>query len=260
VSLGSPSTNSEDADRLLRAVDLLSPLALGQRVLVRAAPRSGRTTLLRGLVRTLAAGPHELEVMVLLIDERPEEATRWREVAAEAGAELAVSTAEMPPLDQIATADLALARAKRSAEAGRDAVLVVDSLSRLAVAHGDAAPVKRLFGAGRELSEDGAGSLTVIATVLDGGEDESGVLRTVLTTENALLRLDPELAAAGVVPALDPGECRAAGEDELREPAEMESVRRLRERLAGLDSGEAARVLGELLAESSSNEELLGKL
>ena len=164
-----------------------------------SAPRSGRTTLLRGLARAVAAaeGP---ELIVLLIDERPEEATAWREAVPEA--EFAIATAELAPAEQVRLAELALERARRRAEAGADVVLIVDSLSRLAVAAGKAAEVKRLFGSGRDLAEEGAGSLTVVATVVAGAEDDGSAERAVITTESALIRLDPELAAAGVFPAL----------------------------------------------------------
>jgi len=116
----------DPSDVLTRAVDLLTPLALGQRVLVASAPRSGRTTLLRGIARAVdaAEGP---ELMVLLIDERPEEATSWREVFP--GIEIATATAELAPAEQVRLAELALERARRRAESGADVVLIVDSLS-----------------------------------------------------------------------------------------------------------------------------------
>ena len=137
------------ADVLARAVDLLAPLALGQRVLVRAAPRSGRTTLLRGIAAALAA-TEGVELTVLLVDERPEEATAWREAVPDA--QFAIADRRQPPADQLRLAELALARVRRRAETGGDAVLLVDSLSRLDYAAGDVAAVKRLFGAGRNLA------------------------------------------------------------------------------------------------------------
>src|SRR5581483_3143535 len=185
----------DPGDVLLRAVDLLAPLALGQRVLVRAAPRSGRTTLLRSIARAVAAGG-EAEVIVLLVDERPEEVTAWREAV------LASAPADMRPADQVRTARLALERARRRAESGAHAVLLVDSLSRLAVAAGTVAEVKRLFGSGRALAGEAAGSLTVVATVVAGADDGGAAERAVATTESALVTLAPELARAGVVPAL----------------------------------------------------------
>jgi transcription termination factor Rho len=248
----------DEADLLTRAVDLLVPLALGQRVLVRAAPRSGRTTLLRGLAGAIQRTEERPGIVVLLVDERPEEATAWSEVLPDD--ELAVATAEMSPREQARVADLALERSKRRAEAGEDVVLIVDSLSRLALARRDPADVKQLFGAGRELAEEEAGSLTVIATTLDGIADEGAAREAVETTENALIRLDPELAAAGIYPALRPEDCRVSGEEALREPAELEAARELRAELAGKEPQEAAALLRERLERSRTNAELLADL
>jgi len=245
-------------DVLLRSVDLLAPMALGQRVLVSAAPRSGRTALLRRLARVLSAGG-EAEPIVLLIDERPEEATAWREALP--GAAIAAATAELAPAEQLRLAELALERSRRRAESGADAVLAIDSLSRLAVAAaGDVAVVKHLFGSGRDLAEDGAGSLTVVATVVDGADDGGAAERAVATTESSLITLDPELAAAGVFPALRPAACRVSGEEELREPDELEAVRRLRSLLADLSPVDAAAHLRERIEGSASNAELLSSL
>jgi transcription termination factor Rho len=245
------------ADVLTRAVDLLVPLAFGQRVLVRAAPRSGRTTLLRNLAGAIARGAEDATLIVLLVDERPEEATRWREALP--GIDVAAATADMGPRDQARVAETALARAKRLAESGRDAVLLVDSLSRLAVAR-DAATAKTLFGAGRAVAEEGAGSLTVVATALEGGEDEGDALRLVETTENAVVQLDPELAAAGVYPAIAVAGTRASGEEELRDPDELRAVRALRDSLAGLDPRVVADELRRRIEGSASNRDLLASL
>jgi transcription termination factor Rho len=247
----------EPSDVLTRAAELLAPLAFGQRVLVIATPRSGRTTLLRGLARAVR-GVEGPELIVLLIDERPEEATAWRESLP--GAQLATATAELAPAEQVRVAELALERARRRAEAGADVVLIVDSLSRLAVASGHAAEVKRLFGSGRDLAEEGTGSLTVIATVVADAEDDGVAERAVITTESSLIRLDPELAAAGVFPALRAGECRVSNEEELREPEELAAVRRLRSLLADLAPAEAASLLRERIEASRTNAELLASL
>jgi transcription termination factor Rho len=260
VALGGSS------DVLTRAVDLLTPLALGQRVLVMAAPRSGRTTLLRSIARAIGE-QGGLELIVLLIDERPEEATAWGEALP--GSEVVSATADLPPDDQVRVAELALERGRRLAETGSDAVMIVDSLSRLAVASSsasgrgrasDVAEVKGLFGSGRELAEEGAGSMTVIATVVAGAEDDGAAERAVVTTESSLITLDPELAAAGVFPALRPRECRISNEDELRDAEELAAVRKLRSLLADLDPVEAARFLRERIEGSASNAELLGGL
>jgi transcription termination factor Rho len=246
--------DGDPADVLCRAMDLLAPLALGQRVLVRGASRSGRTTLLRGIAG--AVSDARLHLIALLIDERPEEATAWRE--AQPAAELAIATAEMAPRDQVYVAELALERARRLAETGEDVVLICDSLSSLAFASGDVAEVKRLFGSGRNLA--GGGSLTVVATTLAASRDEGDAERAVITTESSLVTLDPDLAAAGVYPAIKAAECRVSGEEGLRDAAELEAIRRLRSLLADLDPREAADLLRERIEGSASNAALLSAL
>jgi transcription termination factor Rho len=231
----------ETDDVLVRAANLLAPLAFGQRVLVAAAPRSGRTTLLRGLASALA-GSEGAELVVLLIDERPEEATAWREALPDT--ELAIATADMSPAEQLRVAEIALERARRRAESGADLVLICDSLSRLAAAARDAAPVKRLFGSGRQLDGEGAGSLTVIATTLAEDDDAS---QAVATTENALITLSPKLAAAGITPALDASRTRASDEDKLLSEEGLAELRELRAELDGLEPAAAAERLRERL-------------
>jgi len=256
----------EGSDVLARSVDLLTPLVLGQRVLVMAAPRSGRTTLLRHLARAIE-GREGTELIVLLIDERPEEATAWREALPRS--EVATATADLAPQDQVRVAELMRERAQRLAESGRDAVLVVDSLSRIAVASasargrgpgGDAGEVKALFGSARELAEEGGGSLTVIATVVEGAEDDGAAERAVVTTENSLITLDAGLASAGIFPAVRAAECRISNEDLVRDPDELTAIRRLRSLLADLDPAEAASLLRERIEGSASNSELLASL
>ena len=242
-------------DVLARAVDLLVPLAYGQRILVRAAARSGRTTLLRSLARAAAASD-TAGVVVLLDDERPEEATAWREALPVA--EFAIATADMAPVEQVRTAELALERARRIAERGTDAVLVCDSLSRLAFVAGDVAEVKRLFGSGRNAA--GGGSLTVIATVLSDGSDDGEADRAVATTENSLITLDAELASAGIFPALRTSECRVSNEDQLRSADELEAARRLRSLLIDLRPSDAAALLKERIESTPSNQDLLASL
>jgi transcription termination factor Rho len=242
-------------DVLVRAVDLLTPLAYGQRILVRATPRSGRTTLLRSIARA-AASPDTAKVIVLLIDERPEEATAWREELPVA--EFAIATADLAPAEQVRTAELALERARRLAESGTDAVLICDSLSRLAFAAGDVAEVKRLFGSGRNLA--GGGSLTVVATVLEDGRDEGEAERAVSTTESSLVVLDAELAAAGVFPALRAGESQISNEDRIRDAGELEAARRLRSLLADLEPSNAASLLRERIETTAGNAELLASI
>jgi len=247
-------TSSEDAV-LLRSIDLLFPLAHGQRVLVEATPGSGRTTLLRALARALD-GRDDLELVVLLIDERPEEVEAWKEAAP--GAELAIATGDMRSGEQLRLVELAFGRATRQAEGGTDVVLLVDSLSRIAIAADDPGRVKPIFGAGRQTAEEGLGALTVVATTLAG--DEAGVTAALETTESTLLVLDRELAASGVYPAIDIAASRISGEGELREGGEVAAAGALRTELAGLTAPEAAAALRERIEGSPDNGALLSSL
>lgn len=240
-------------DGLVRAVDLLTPLAFGQRVLVLAEPRSGRTTLLRALARTLEGS--EAHISVLLADERPEEVTEWKRALPEA--EIVAAAADQEPTDQVRAVELAVGQAKRRAESGEDVVVILDSLSRLALGYRDPAKVKTLFGAGRELSEEGAGSLTMIATVLDSDDRGAAVREALETTENTLLRLDADLAAKGIVPSLIVAEARVSGEDDLRTPEELTAIRELRAELDEMDPEDAARALADRIGRTKSNRELL---
>jgi transcription termination factor Rho len=251
IALAPPSD-----DLTARAAELVVPLGYGQRVLVRAAPRSGRTTLLRSLVRAIAGAPDPPGVIVLLVDERPEEVTEWRRQAPEA--EIAAAPADLDAPDQVRHAELGLATAKRRAESGEDVVLVIDSLTRLAVAYGDPAAAKPVFGAGRELEEEGSGSLTVIGTVLSGTDDGGGAIKALETTQNATIALDPELVAAGVFPPIDLKRSEVTGEEALRDPEELERARALRSELAAAEPAGAIEQLTERLRSSSSNAELLG--
>lgn len=244
-----PLAPAEGADEgeaaLVRSFDLLNPLARGQRVLVEAAPGSGRTTLMRGLASSLSA-VEDLEVVVLLIDERPEEVAEWTERVGEEA--LAVATAEMRSGEQLRLVELAFGRASRQAERGADVVLLVDSLSRIAVAADDPDRVKPIFGAGRETEEEGVGSLTVIATVLTDDDDEGGVLKALDTTESSRIALDRDLAAAGTFPALDPSASRVAGEEHFLDEGEHSKLRELRAELAGLSPADAVAKLRDRLS------------
>ncbi len=251
--------NAGSDDILARSVDLLAPLAYGQRVLVEAQPRAGRTSFLRSLARAIVGGTEEgTGVTVLLVDERPEEVTAWvREVP---GVEIEAAPADLGAHEQIRVAERALSKVKRQAEAGEDVVIIVDSLTRLGNAYGDAGAVKPFFGTGRELEEEGAGSVTVIATALWGSPGDQAVMDAVHTTENATIRLDSQLAAAGIKPSLDVSSCALSGQEAVLTEKELDALRRLRAELKEMEPVPAAERLVELINDSESNEELLGKL
>jgi transcription termination factor Rho len=248
-----------DPDAIMaRAADLIAPLAYGQRVLVVSEPHSGRTTLLRQLTRAIAGADDAPGVIVMLVDERPEEVTEWRRQVE--GVEIAAAAADLDAEDQVRHAELALARAKRRAESGEDVVVIIDSLTRLGVAYRDPIAIKPVFGAGREIEEEGKGSLTIVATVLKGSDDGEGAVEAVDTTESSTIVLDAELARAGVVPAIDFRASGAVGEEQLREPEELDAARRLHEELRSADAPVAAERLAERIRSSASNAELLSSL
>jgi transcription termination factor Rho len=220
---------------LVRALDQLVPFAHGQRVLIHATRGSGRTTLLRALARELSAHD-DLGVVVVLIDERPEEAPAWREALPDA--ELAIATADMRPKDQLRVVELAISQAKRRVEKGEDVAILIDSLSRLAIAADDPAAAKPIFAAGRETADEESGSLTVIATVLTDTDD--AVASVLSTTENVTVVLDGSLAREGVYPAIDAASTRVTGEERLRDDDELRAARELRAQLERLDAREAA--------------------
>jgi transcription termination factor Rho len=245
-----------ELDPLVREVDLFGPLAFGQRVLVLAQPRSGRTTLLRALGSAIAET--DARICVLLADERPEEVPQWQQALPQA--EIFAATADEEPREQVREAELAMGHAKRLTEAGGDLVVLIDSLSRLALGYRDPARVKRIFGVGRELGEEGTGSLTVIATVLDSDDRGAEVREAMETTENLLLRLDADLAAKGIFPPLVPQDSRSSGEDQLRDPEELEKMRTLRAELADMEPEEAARALADQIGATANNAELLSRI
>ena len=233
VVLGLP-IRPDDDDVLARAVDLLAPLAFGQRVLVEAQPRSGRTGFLRSLARSIRAGSEKPpEVTVLLVDERPEEVTAWRRQTE--GLSIEAAPADLGAKEQSRVAERVLSRVRREAEKGSDVILMIDSLTRLANALGDPGSIKPFFGTGRELEEESAGSVTVIATALTDAPGDREVIEAVRTTENSSIRLSAELAAAGVVPSLEVAGCSVTGEEAILSADELAGLRSLRADLAELD-------------------------
>lgn len=247
---------SRDDDVLARSVDLLAPLAFGQRILVEAQPRSGRTGFLRSLAASIRAGSGEPpEVVVLLVDERPEEVTAWgREVE---GVSIEAAPADLGAREQSRVAERVLSRVRRQAETGDDVVLMIDSLTRLASACGDPGSIKPFFGTGRELEEDSAGSVTVIATALRDAPGDQEVIDAVRTTENAVISLSAELAAAGVYPSIDVSGCEVVGQGEVLSEDQVTALARLKEELKGMDAIGAANLIAELVRETAGNDEVL---
>ncbi|GLX50700.1 transcription termination factor Rho [Streptomyces hygroscopicus subsp. hygroscopicus] len=242
-----------DARLAGRLTDLFAPVGKGQRGLLVAPPKSGKTVLLRQLAAAVAGNHPECRLMVLLLDERPEEVTEMRRTV---HGEVYASTFDRTAKEHIALAELVIERAKRLVEAGEDVVVLLDSLTRLCRAHNNAAGAggrtlsggvdagaligpKRFFGAAREAEE--GGSLTILATALvDTGSRADGYFFEELkSTGNMELRLDRELAGRRVFPAVDLEGSGTRREELLLTPAELSAVQRLRRALVSREGGPA---------------------
>ncbi|MFI5801956.1 transcription termination factor Rho [Streptomyces sp. NPDC051561] len=232
-----------------RVVDLVAPVGKGQRGLIVAPPKTGKTMLLQQLAASVAANHPEAHLMVVLLDERPEEVTDMRRSVR---GDVYASTFDQPAKAHIALADLAVERAKRLVEEGRDVVILLDSLTRLCRAHNNAASSggrtlsggvdasalqepKRVFGAAR-LTEE-AGSLTILATALvdTGSRADDFYFEELKGTGNMELRLDRTLAGQRVFPAVDITPSGTRREELLVPAAELAVVRSLRRALASRD-------------------------
>ena len=264
--------SQEPEDPTARIVDLLTPLGKGQRALVASAPRAGKTMVLKHLVRSLEVNHTDVELLVLLVDERPEDITdmtRWVERG-----EVIGSPFDQPTDEQITIAEMTIERAKRMVEDGKDVCLVVDGITRLARAHileaahgGRSASgsidrsvihaCKRFLGAARNI--EGGGSLTIIATIVvdSGSSVDEAIYEELANTANLELRLSRALAVRRIYPAADIGASGTHNEEILLSPAELEESRELRRRLMALtESADAAPgddVLALLSEVSASN-------
>lgn len=256
-----------------RAIDLLAPLGFGQRALVLAPPRAGRTWLLREIAQGVRKNHPEAALLVLLIDERPEEVT---EMTRSVEAEVLSSTFDEPPARHVQVADMGVERAKRLVEQGRDVIVLIDSLTRLARAcHATAPAGGRLLGgvldagaahrvrralAGARALEEG-GSLTMIATALVGTDariDEATV-EELRGTANAEIVLSAPLAQLGIFPCIDVATTYTCHADRIVSPAGRERVSRWRRTLPQSPSLALEQVLDRLRA-TSTNAALLDDL
>ncbi|MGW7528681.1 transcription termination factor Rho [Streptomyces sp. NPDC054783] len=234
-----------------RVADLFAPLGKGQRGLIVAPPKSGKTVLLQQLAAAVAGNHPECRLIVLLLDERPEEVTEVRRSVRGA---VYASTFDRTPKEHIALAELVVERAKRLVEAGEDVVILLDSLTRLCRAHNNASAAggrtlsggvdagaligpKRFFGAARQAEE--GGSLTILATALvDTGSRADGYyFEELKSTGNMELRLDREAAARRLFPAVDLDATGTRREELLLTPSELTAVHGLRRVLRSREGG-----------------------
>nr|WP_307848663.1 transcription termination factor Rho [Microbispora oryzae] len=253
-----------------RVIDLLAPIGKGQRGLIVAPPKAGKTLLLRAVADAISTNHPECHLMVVLVDERPEEVTDMRE---HVRGEVIASAFDRPPQDHITLAELAVERAKRLVEQGRDVVMLVDSITRLGRAYNLAAPSggriltggidsravyppKRLLGAARDV--EGGGSLTILATALveTGSRMDEHLFEEFKSTGNMDLRLNRSLAERRVFPAVDVTGSGTRREELLLDPAELVLVRKLRRALQDQEAFEP--FLAGLKATKTNAELLLG--
>jgi len=253
-----------------RAVDLVAPLGKGQRGLIVAPPRGGKTILLKQIARAIIGRHPEVELIVVLLDERPEEVTDFEETT---GATVFASTFDEPAKRHAQVADLVIERAKRLVERQRDVVLLLDSLTRLARGHNAAnqgGPIgsggvspsalqksRKFFGNARNVEE--GGSLTILASALVETESrmDDVIFEEFKGTGNMEVRLDRELAERRIYPAIHIPQSGTRNDDRLYHPDEFSKVLEIRRQLAQVPVGEAIEMLMKNLAATKSNTELL---
>jgi transcription termination factor Rho len=256
-----------------RLMDLIAPIGKGQRGMIVAPPKAGKTTLLKEVANSLTNNYPDLYLLVLLIDERPEEVTDMKRSVA---GEVVSSTFDQLPENHVKVAEMVLERARRLVEQGKDVVILLDSITRLARAHNLVIPPsgrtlsggldpaalhkpKRFFGAARKLEE--AGSLTILATALveTGSRMDEVIFEEFKGTGNMELHLDRRLAERRVFPAIDIQRSGTRKEELLLDPEELELTWNLRRSLAANTSGiaEYTEFLIKRLRNSRSNAEFL---
>jgi transcription termination factor Rho len=254
-----------------RIIDLVAPIGKGQRGLIVAPPKAGKTIVLQQIANAIAINNPEVHLMVVLVDERPEEVTDMQRTVR---GEVIASTFDRPAEDHTTVAELAIERAKRLVELDRDVVVLLDSITRLGRAYNITAPTsgrvlsggvdaaalyppKRFFGAARNI--ENGGSLTILATALveTGSKMDEVIFEEFKGTGNSELRLSRQLADKRIFPAIDINASSTRREEMLLSPDEVKITWKLRRALAGLDPQQALEVVLGKLKETQSNVEFL---
>jgi transcription termination factor Rho len=261
-------------EMVTRVLDLIAPLGKGQRALIVAPPKTGKTIMLQRIAQAVITNHPEIHVMVLLIDERPEEVTDMRRSIK---GEVLASNADRPTGDHLKLAELALERARRMVEAGKDVMILLDSITRLARAYNkevdssgrtltggvDSRALerpKRLFGAARATEE--AGSLTIVGTALidTGSRMDEVIFEEFKGTGNSEITLDRMLAEKRIFPAINIPQSGTRKEEKLFTQKEYDKVKKLRQMLFAVKPVEAMEALVKRLARSTYNDEFLEEL
>jgi transcription termination factor Rho len=262
-------TNTKDL--LTRVIDIVAPIGLGQRMLIVSPPKAGKTIILQKISHAISTNRPEVIQMVLLVDERPEEVTDFRRTVK---ADVYASSADRPTDEHLHVAEMVLERSKRLVEAGKDVVILLDSITRLSRAYNkevessgrtlsggvDSRALerpKRLFGAARNAEE--GGSLTIIATALidTGSRMDEVIFEEFKGTGNSEINLDRQLAEKRIFPAINIQTSGTRKEEKLFSQHEYEKVKKLRGALYALKPIEAMERLLKSLAEYRSNAEFL---
>ena len=257
-----------------RIISLISPIGKGQRALIVSPPKAGKTTMLKEIAISLKENCKSAELMVLLIDERPEEVTDIEDTI---GGYVISSTFDQKPEDHIHIAEFALEIAKRKVENGKDVVVLLDSITRLARAYNLTVPSsgkllsggfdpnalyrpKKFFGAARNTKE--AGSLTIIATALvdTGSRLDDVVYEEFKGTGNMELHLDRNIAEMRIFPAINVKKSSTRKDELLYSAEEKKKIDKLRTKISGLTDVEATKAIISLLKKTKTNEELIEKL
>ncbi|WP_067494378.1 transcription termination factor Rho [Actinoplanes sp. TFC3] len=257
-----------------RVIDLVMPIGKGQRALIVAPPMAGKTTVLKQVANAIALNNPEVHLMVLLVDERPEEVT---DMQRSVRGEVIAATFDRAPRDHTAVAELAIERAKRRVELGEDVVVLLDSITRLGRAYNLSAPgrgrtlsggldvsalypPKRFLGAARNV--EGGGSLTIIASALveTGSALDTVIFEEFKSTGNAELKLDRGLAEARLFPAVDISASGTRRDDTIVPPGELAAAAQIRRALTGHDRRESLHHLLSQLRTTGSNREFLRRV
>jgi transcription termination factor Rho len=264
-----------EADNLsARVIDLVTPIGKGQRALIVAPPRTGKTMLMQAIANSVTKNHPEVTLIVLLIDERPEEVT---DMQRSVHGEVISSTFDEPAQRHVQVADMVIEKAKRLVEYGRDVVILLDSITRLARAHNQVVPPsgkilsggidsnalqkpKRFFGAARNIEE--GGSLTIIATALidTGSRMDDVIFEEFKGTGNLEIHLDRKLSEKRIFPAIDINKSGTRKEELLQTPEDLSRIYVLRRVLSQLTPVEAMELLLDKLGKTRANSEFLDSM
>jgi transcription termination factor Rho len=258
----------------MRIVDLFAPIGKGQRGLIVAQPKTGKTLLMQEIANAIALHHPEVYLIILLIDERPEEVT---EMARNVRAEVISSTFDEPAEKHVKIANIVLEKAKRMVECGHDVVILLDSITRLARAYNTVSPAsgkvltggvdanalhkpKRFFGSARKI--ENGGSLTILATALTdtGSKMDEVIFEEFKGTGNMELQLDRKLANKRIFPAIDIVSSSTRRDDLLLEKTALQRIWVLRNHLADMNPEEAMDVMLKNMRSTKSNEEFLASM